>query len=88
MPLNLTAPTPSAKFQPAPLNTPLLADDGTIHDSWAKWINKIAPRLTSPVVAGTPTSANGILGQIAMDGTYLYICTAANTWKKIPLTNL
>lgn len=85
-----TAPTPSAKFQPAPVDTPLQAEDGTLHPSWIQWIIKIAPRLTSPVVAGTPSSVNstGITGQVAQDGTFLYICTAANTWKKIPLASL
>lgn len=29
--------------------------------------------------------ANGIAGQIAYDSTYLYICVAADTWKKITL---
>lgn len=79
--------TPSAKFQPPPLKTSLLAEDGTVHQAWAQWISLIAPRLTSPVVIGTP-HANGVPGQIAQDGTYLYICTATNIWKKIPLSAL
>jgi hypothetical protein len=29
--------------------------------------------------------ANGVAGQIAYDSTYLYICVAANSWKKITL---
>ncbi len=45
---------------------------------------------TVPIVipTGTPASsgASGTAGQISWDGTYLYVCTATNTWKRIALT--
>jgi hypothetical protein len=34
-------------------------------------------------VPATPTST-GSVGQVARDATYLYVCTATNTWKRIP----
>ncbi|MDY3994122.1 MAG: hypothetical protein SOY66_11355, partial [Evtepia sp.] len=30
----------------------------------------------------------GVRGQICIDGNYLYVCVADNTWKKIPLHEL
>ena len=38
-----------------------------------------------------PTSGShnfGVRGQICIDGNYLYVCVADNTWKKIPLQEL
>jgi hypothetical protein len=37
---------------------------------------------TVPVLSST----NGIAGQMAFDSNYLYICTAANTWKRAALS--
>lgn len=39
--------------------------------------------------ATAPTSANssGVKGQIATDSTYVYICTATNTWIRMPITS-
>jgi len=38
-------------------------------------------------IVGVPgsSSANGVAGQIAYDSTYLYICVASNSWKRITL---
>lgn len=37
----------------------------------------------------TPTSTTpGQPGMIAWDASYLYICTATNTWKKVALSSL
>jgi hypothetical protein len=44
------------------------------------WI-PLCPVPASPAAAGT-----GVPGAIAYDGTWLYVCTAANTWRKIRLT--
>jgi len=43
------------------------------------------PAATMVPVPAT-SSAAGVVGQIAQDGTYLYVCTAANTWKRAALT--
>lgn len=36
-----------------------------------------------------PTSASSVgrVGQIAQDGTYLYVCTAANTWRRVAISS-
>lgn len=41
-----------------------------------------------PIIPTASTHNFGIRGQIACDDSYLYVCIAENTWKKIPLTNL
>jgi hypothetical protein len=38
--------------------------------------------LTFVSVPATPTSS-GTTGQVAKDNTYLYVCTATNTWKRV-----
>lgn len=30
-------------------------------------------------------TASGAPGQLAQDGSYLYVCTAVNTWKRVAL---
>lgn len=50
-----------------------------------------APALFDGPLQLTPTtpatsSAAGVTGQIAVDASYIYVCTAANTWKRIALT--
>jgi hypothetical protein len=37
-------------------------------------------------VPGSPT-ANGSLGQVAIDGVYLYLCVAPNTWRRVTLAS-
>jgi hypothetical protein len=41
-------------------------------------------RVTSPSVPATATSA-GTAGDIAWDSSYIYICTASNTWKRVAI---
>ena len=38
-----------------------------------------------PVATKTGTST-GILGQIAVDASYIYVCTSTNVWKRVALT--
>jgi hypothetical protein len=38
------------------------------------------------VSAPGTSSSTGLAGQIAYDGTWLYICTANNTWKRVEIT--
>lgn len=35
----------------------------------------------------TTSSSLGTVGQIAVDTTYLYVCVATNTWKRITLNS-
>lgn len=44
-----------------------------------------SPRITSGSVPATATST-GTAGQVQWDADYIYVCTAANTWKRSPLT--
>lgn len=37
------------------------------------------------VSAPANSTSNGILGNIAWDTNYLYICTSTNTWKRVAL---
>jgi hypothetical protein len=40
---------------------------------------------TPMVQVPASATAPGSPGQLAHDGTYLYVCTAANTWKRVEL---
>lgn len=38
------------------------------------------------VTVPSTATAVGVLGQIAVDTNYVYICVAANTWRRIAVT--
>ena len=38
------------------------------------------------VIAPTSSTSTGVKGQIASDSTYIYLCVAANTWVRTPIT--
>lgn len=38
------------------------------------------------VAAPASASADGVKGQMACDGSYLYICTATDTWKRVAIS--
>jgi hypothetical protein len=42
---------------------------------------------TAPALATVPTSATatGAIGQISFDASYLYVCVATNTWKRVAI---
>lgn len=42
-------------------------------------------RVTNPQTPAT-SGASGVVGQIAWDANYVYVCIALNTWKRSPLT--
>jgi hypothetical protein len=46
-------------------------------------------KILNSVSSGTPASATatGIAGQIKYDSSYIYICTATNTWKRVAITS-
>jgi hypothetical protein len=44
-----------------------------------------APGNVRLVPAPSAANSNGTKGDIASDGTYLYLCTAANTWARVAL---
>jgi hypothetical protein len=55
---------------------------GLIRTIIPSWINGASAGGIVPASA----TALGIIGQMAFDGTSLYICTAANTWRKATLS--
>lgn len=52
-------------------------------------VNDIASKqyVDNKIIASTPATATaaGTKGQIAYDNSYLYVCTATNTWKRVAL---
>jgi hypothetical protein len=82
----------AGKFEPPPIQGNKVANDaGEISEPYRKWLEKIPPALTSPATSGTvPKAANsqGVQGQMATDGAFLYICTGTNSWMKVPLSAL
>lgn len=43
-------------------------------------------RVNGPVTAPASASATGVAGTWAVDSSYLYVCVAANTWKRTALS--
>lgn len=42
--------------------------------------------IATPLTPASKTAA-GIAGQVAWDENYIYVCTAANTWKRVAISN-
>lgn len=42
-------------------------------------------RLSAPTLVPASASATGSQGQIAWDTSYIYVCTATNTWKRVAI---
>ena len=80
----------AGKFQPPPVQGQKFIDeDGHPTDPLRKWLELIPPALTSPANSGSVPKTSvgqGIQGQLATDGVYLYICTGVNQWKRVLLT--
>lgn len=78
-----------ADFQPlgALVKTKVLAGD-LMATAWVKWLNLIAPRLSSPVTNDAPmtSTSQGNAGNIRYDADYLYVAVGPNQWKRIALT--
>lgn len=39
------------------------------------------------VTVPASSSAAGVAGQVAYDGDYFYVCVAANTWRRTPISD-
>ena len=48
-------------------------------------LGKLAFCETAMVPVPASATATGQTGQLAQDGSYLYICTASNTWKRVAI---
>jgi len=42
-------------------------------------------RMSAPTLVPASASATGTEGQIAWDASYIYVCTATNTWKRVAI---
>jgi hypothetical protein len=80
----------AGKFQPPPIEgQTLVTKDSQASFAFRRWLELIPPALTSPANSGDvpETSAGqGIQGQMATDGNFLYVCVENNSWKRLPLT--
>ncbi|HZW05395.1 MAG TPA: hypothetical protein VFF58_00675 [Candidatus Nitrosotalea sp.] len=80
----------AGKFQIAPIEGQKFVEEGGhLSEAARRWIELIPPALTSPAHSGTvpPTSASqGIGGQLATDGNFLYVCVGTNQWKRLALS--
>ncbi len=55
---------------------------------WNTWLLAGGNSPVGPVVwvaAPASSSSAGTAGQIAFDSSYLYVCVAANTWRRTPI---
>jgi hypothetical protein len=56
---------------------------GTVLNNSLDYLDtKLGPWVTAPSTA----SSTGVVGQVAKDTNYLYICVATNTWKRVGLS--
>ncbi len=69
--------------------------DGTGGDTYqATYAHALSPMCSGDgsylTFSTVPANASdpGVVGQIAQDGTYLYLCTATNTWVRAPIATL
>lgn len=73
----LTLPTHGENNWDVKINNALFALEDRL-DAMRGW--------TVVSVPGSST-ATGVLGQVALDSTYLYICVANNTWRRVTLAS-
>lgn len=76
-------------YNPPIASQPIIAE-GKFVFSWYHWFAAIvAKSLNAPVVAAAspfPSASTGTAGQIRYDQNFLYVCTGANTWKRVALS--
>lgn len=61
---------------------------GAFMDGMEQEPNEAIALTLEPDVPTAGSHNFGVRGQICIDGNYLYVCVADNTWKKIPLQEL
>lgn len=49
--------------------------------------NAMTANVAQMVAAPASATAEGSLGQIATDGSFLYVCIAANTWERASIAS-
>jgi hypothetical protein len=48
------------------------------------WTSSALP--ATKVSAPATATSTGVTGQIATDASYIYVCTATNTWKRVAIS--
>ncbi len=60
---------------------------GTVIDS--EWLNDVNNAtylgLSQPIAVPTTATSTGVVGTSTWDDSYLYICIATNTWKRVAI---
>lgn len=78
------------KFQTAPTQEQVFVEEGgRLSVAARNWLGLIPPALTSPAKSGSvpaTVTAQGIFGQLATDGNFLYVCIGTNSWKRVALS--
>ena len=69
--------------------TPVLGDEGLLSWQWQQGMNAIAQAADAPVTASVPASSSspGNYGQIATDGSFIYVCIGSNAWVRAALSS-
>lgn len=87
-------------FQSPPVRTPFIDLSGkAVPDiisktqwffswPWIKYFQQVSVQLSQPVSLEVPATSTspGAAGQVSTDGTYLYVATGTNQWKRAALT--
>lgn len=80
----------AGRFQPQPVDgTKAVTEQGHLTIEYRKFLDKIPEALSSPAKSGSvpaTTDAQGIPGQLANDGTFLYVCVAPSLWRRVLLS--
>ncbi len=69
--------------------TPLLDSNGYVIWQWIQGFNQLAQTASTPANssnAPSSSSAQGSFGQMATDGTFLYVCVGSSQWKRVALS--
>jgi hypothetical protein len=74
--MSVTLPTTGQANWDVPLNSALQNLD-----------TRIVALETKLVTAPSLATSNGVTGHYSFDSSYLYICVATNTWKRIALSS-
>jgi hypothetical protein len=73
------------KFYVGPSNTPALTLDG-VTALFGSEVESSKFKLSALNTAPANASSSGVLGEVRIDGSHIYVCIATNTWVRAALT--
>lgn len=76
------------KFADPPIRTEFVGAKDSPSYPWEQWFQAITNFLSAPQIPRfTPVSSSaiGVADTITHDDNFVYVCTKANTWKRIAL---